>query len=154
VDKQSFPTLQERHERDEKLLAAIKAHMPQLERLLLPFQSDYEDRLYRFYYQSFKVYFLQDSTLMAAELFKSIGADIGREVCEWFEEIVAGGTGLEFETEHNLDWLRHARPVVEAFLHAKYFLEMMLKYGREMDHAPEQFLPTGWAAILLLYNQR
>ena len=152
--KQSLPTLQERHERDENLLVAIKAHLPQLEKLLFPFQSDYEDRLYRFYYQSFKVYFLQDSTLMAAELFRNIGADVGREVCASFEAIVAGGTGVEFEMEHNRDWLRNTRPIVEAFLHAKYFLEMMIKYGRELDNAPEQFLPTGWAAILLLYNQR
>ena len=31
---------------------------------------------------------------------------------------------------HNDDWPRHARPLVEAFLHAKYFVEMMVKYGR------------------------
>lgn len=49
--------------------------------------------------------------------------------------------------------MSHTRPIVEAFLHAKYFLEMMIKYAREMDAAPIM-LPTGWAAILELYNQR
>lgn len=140
--------------KDEKLLAAIKGRLPQLEELHFVFESDYEDRLYRFYYQSFKVYQLRYSTLKAAELFKTIGGGVNQNLCAWFEEIVETGTGFEFETDHNADWLRHTRPIVEAFLHAKYFLEMMIKYARELDHVPEQFLPTGWAAILLLYNQR
>ena len=147
-------TLEERLERDEKLLIAIRTHLPQLEELLFVFQSDYEDRMYRLYYQSFKVYELQYSTANAAALFKTIGDDIGRDLCAWFQEIVQAGTCGEFKTDHNTDWLRHTRPIVEAFLHAKYFLEMMIKYGREFDHAPNQFLPTGWAAILVLYNQR
>jgi hypothetical protein len=42
---------------------------------------------------------------------------------------------------------------VEAFLHAKYFVEMMVKHGRAMDQASEQ-LPSAWAAILELYRQR
>jgi hypothetical protein len=146
--------MQERHARDERLLAAIKARLPELENLLLQFESDYEDRLYRFYYQSFKVYSLQESTLIAAEVFREIGKEVGQLPCAWFEEIATHGTGFVFELEHNKDWLPKTRPIVEAFLHAKYFLEMMVKYGRELDSAPDQFLPTGWAAILLLYNQR
>jgi hypothetical protein len=148
MSKPISPTLEEQLEKDQKLLEAIKAHLPQLERLLFQFRSDYEDRMYRFYYNSFKVYSLQDSTLQAADLFRTIGRAVERTLCAWFEEIVAGGTGLEFEMEHNRDWLRSTRPIVEAFLHAKYFLEMMVKYGQELDH-PAQFLPTGWAAILL-----
>ncbi len=147
-------TLEEQLERDEKLLIAIRTHLRRLEELLFVFQSDYEDRMYRLYYQSFKVYELQYSTANAVALFKTIGDDIGRDLCAWFQEIVQAGTCGEFKTDHNTDWLRHTRPIVEAFLHAKYFLEMMIKYGRELDHAPNQFLPTGWAAVLLLYNQR
>ena len=153
MSKQMPPNLEEQLEKHRELLAAIKAHLPQLERLLFQFRSDYEDRVYRFYYNSFKVYSLQDSTLAAAELFRTIGEVVKQELCQWFEEIVAGGTGVEFETDHNRDWLSVTRPVVEAFLHAKYFLEIMVKYGNELDRPPE-FLPTGWAAILLLYNQR
>ncbi len=153
MSKQMPANLEEQLEKHRELLAAIKGHLPQLERLLFQFRSDYEDRVYRFYYNSFKVYSLQDSTLAAAELFRTIGGVVKQELCKWFEEIVAGGTGVEFETAHNRDWLSATRPVVEAFLHAKYFLEMMVKYGNELDRPPE-FLPTGWAAILLLYNQR
>ena len=44
-------------ERNNQLLAAIKARLPELERLLEEVSSHwgYEDPVYRFYYQSFKV---------------------------------------------------------------------------------------------------
>lgn len=135
------------------LLEAIKAHLPELESLLFEFRSDYEDRMYRFYYQSFKVYSLQESTMKAVDLFKRIGAVNESKLCEWFEDIVAEGTGSEFDMDHNKKWMLNTRPIVEAFLHAKYFLEMMVTYGNEMG-AVQTVLPTGWAAILCLYNQR
>jgi hypothetical protein len=134
-------------------LKAIKAHLPELELLLLECRSEYEDRLYRFYYQSFKVYGLQESTIKALNLFKRIGAVNQSDLCNWFEDIVAEGTGSNFNIDHNQNWKLHTRPIVEAFLHAKYFLEMMVKYGNEMDAVPT-VLPTGWAAVLCLYKQR
>ena len=71
----------------------------------------------------------------------------------WFEAIVAEGTGIEFDAAHNAEWPRHTRPQVEAFLHARYFVEMMVKYGRELDAAPT-LLPSGWAAVLSLFGLR
>jgi hypothetical protein len=41
---------------------------------------------------------------------------------------------------------------VEA-LHARYMLEMAVKYGIELDGTP-RFLPSGWAALLYLYDLR
>jgi O-methyltransferase involved in polyketide biosynthesis len=143
--------LQTRLQKDQRLLDTIKAKLPDLERLLVPFQVTYEEGIYRFYHHSFKVYQLQHCTLQAVEIFKSIASD--NQLCEWFEQIVTAGTGQVWEQGHNLDWTLHTRPIVEAFLHTKYFLEMMIKYGREMDTAAT-ILPTGWAAILELYNQR
>lgn len=63
------------------------------------------------------------------------------------------GTREKFEVAHNKAWLAHTRPIVEAFLHAKYFLEMVVKYGRELDEAPS-IMPSGWAAVLYLYQKR
>lgn len=134
-------------------MEAIKAKLPELECLLVLFQSLYEDGIYRFYHHSFKVYLLQDCTLEAVKIFRGIGKTTGNRPCQWFEEIVAAGTGLEWKIEHNENWMVHTRPIAEAFFHTKYFLEMMVKYGREMD-AAANMLPTGWAAILELYNQR
>jgi len=42
---------------------------------------------------------------------------------------------------------------VAAFLHTKYFVEMMIKYGTELKEAPHT-LPSGWASVLYLYNMR
>jgi len=153
VEKQLTDHLQKELRRDQVLLDAIKAHLPELESLLFQFRSDYEDRMYRFYYQSFKVYSLQESTAKAVDLFERVGAVSENKLCNWFEDIVAGGSGSAFDEDHNENWTIHSRPIVEAFLHAKYFLEMMVKYGNEMDAVPT-ILPTGWAAILCLYNQR
>jgi len=145
--------LLEKLQKDQRLLESIQAHLPELESLLYVFQSDYEDRMYRLYYQSFKVYSLQDSTETASRLFEKIGGAVEGELSDWFHEILSSGVGCEFELEHNKRWLFHTRPIVEAFLHAKYFLEMMVRYAKELDTAPS-VLPTGWAAILCLYNQR
>jgi hypothetical protein len=46
-----------------------------------------------------------------------------------------------------------SRPIVEAFLHARYFLEMAVRYGRELKATPMP-LPSGLAALLYLYDLR
>jgi hypothetical protein len=145
--------LKNKLQKDQTLLDSIKANLRDLERLSIGFQGMYLDGIYRFYHQSFKVYHLQTITLRAVELFRNIGKAPDRQVCPWFEEIIAAGTGFEFQPEDNLNWTLRTRPIVEAFLHAKYFVEMMTRYGRELNSAPNM-LPTGWAAILELYNQR
>lgn len=153
MSKQISEYAQSRFQRNQALLAAVKANLPQLESLLSEFLYEYEDRVYRFYHQSFKVYSLQNYTLKAREVFKTIADATNSQLCGVFEEIVAGGTDVEFEMDHNKDWLLQTRPIVEAFLHAKYFLEMMVKSAREIDSVPT-VLPSGWAAILELYQQR
>ena len=45
------------------------------------------------------------------------------------------------------------RPILEAFFHARYMLEMAVKYGKELDRPPN-CLPSGWAAFLYLYDLR
>ena len=78
----------------------------------------------------------------------------GKSLCREFEEIIrAGAGGKHFEPEHNKNWTHHTRPFVEAFFHAKFFLEMVVKYGKELEGPPDM-LPSGWAAVLCLYNLR
>lgn len=50
-------------------------------------------------------------------------------------------------------WVVSTRPLVEAFFHARFMLEMVVQYGRTLD-APPQMLPSGWAAVLYLYGLR
>jgi hypothetical protein len=43
--------------------------------------------------------------------------------------------------------------MLQAFFHARYFLEMACKYGKELE-SPPQFMPSGWAAVVYLYDLR
>jgi hypothetical protein len=142
-----------REEYSEKLLANIKQRLPELEELLRRADDHWglEDGVYRFYHQSFKVYGLQGLTGSIRTALASLLPD--RPLNAWFSQIVAEGTGKTFEASHNQDWLRHTRPIVEAFFHAHYFLRMACKYGRELQEPP-QAMPSGWAALLYLFDLR
>jgi len=135
------------------LLASIKEALPELEPLLENASSHwgYEDAIYRYYHQSFKVYRVQDTTLEIVEALRALAPH--RELNEWFMHIVADGTGKEWESSHNADWERMTRPMLEAFFHARYFLEMAVKHGRELERPPAM-MPSGWAGVLCLYGLR
>jgi hypothetical protein len=140
---------------EKELLTNIKAKLPELDGLLQEMRShwEYEDPVYRFYHQSFKVYALQNETKRIVAALRSIAPN-GTTFSPMFEEICqAGASGKHFEPEHNVNWTMHTRPFVEAFFHAKFFLEMAVKYGRELEEPPHM-LPSGWAALLCLYNLR
>jgi hypothetical protein len=137
----------------QRLFTNLKASLAELE-LLLAASSDhwrYEDGVYRFYHQSFKVYALQSTTAAIVSALQALAPD--RKLNEWFMQIVGEGTGQAFKMEHNRQWLTATRPIVEAFFHARFFLEMAVRYGKELS-APPTMLPSGWAALLYLYNLR
>lgn len=136
-----------------KLLGNLRAALPALEKLLEEASSHwgYEDPVYRFYHQSFKVYRLQEKTLEIVAQLRALAPEL--PLNEWFQKIVDEGTGKEFAPEHNERWLEVTRPILEAFFHARYFLEMAVRYGRELA-VPPRMLPSGWAALLYLFNLR
>jgi hypothetical protein len=138
---------------EDQLLTNVKLRLPELEELMEEMNSHwyYEDPIYRFYYQSFKVYNLQNETKKIVEALKSIAPE-GQNFCKEFQEIIeSGASGKKFEMENNENWTYHTRIFVEAFFHAKFFLEMAVKYGKELKKPPDM-LPSGWAALLCLYN--
>ncbi len=142
-------------EKENQVLANIRKKLPELEMLLEEVGSHwvYEDSIYRFYHHSFKVYGLQGITRRIVDALNELAPE-GKSFCREFEEIIeAGAGGKDFELEHNKNWSQHTRPFVEGFFHAKYFLEMIVKYGKEMEKPPEM-LPSGWAAVLCLYDLR
>ena len=71
----------------------------------------------------------------------------------WFMQIVSEGTGHEFSAKMNERWLEATRPILEAFFHARYYLDMVCRYGRQLTEPPSP-LPSGWAAVLYLYGLR
>ena len=135
------------------LFANLKAALPELQALLDKYNGDweYEDRVYRFYHMSFKVYDLQVGTTSMTEALQALAPD--RKLHEWYRKIVSQGTGKKFVLDHNNRWLKETRPIVEAFFHARYMLEMAVKYGKELERPPN-CLPSGWAAFLYLYDLR
>ncbi|MGH9802331.1 MAG: hypothetical protein ACRD82_18355, partial [Blastocatellia bacterium] len=132
---------------------SIKSNLDELEKLLKWVNSHcfYEDYVYRFYHQSFKVYQLQELTRKIADLLLSIAPE-GKGFCHYFQELIQAGAGEKvFEMDHNLEWTTHTRPFVEAFFHARYFLEMAVKYGQSLDEVPK-YMPSGLAALFCLYD--
>lgn len=137
----------------QALFSRLKFALPALEQLLTEATSHwgYEDGVYRFYHQSFKLYGLQAATNSIVDALHALAPE--RDLNEWFVQIVKDGTGKRFEQSHNAQWLEVTRPIVEAFFHARYFLEMAVRYGSTLK-APPQVLPSGWAAFLYLYRLR
>lgn len=107
---------------------------------------------YRFYHHSFKVYGVQAITQEVIDTLRSLLPDA--KFNKEFQQIfVAGASGKQFSMNHNENWSDHTRVFLEAFFHAKFFLEMAVKYGVELDEVP-QVLPSGWAALLYFYGAR
>jgi hypothetical protein len=144
---------EERRAEEVKLLANIQEALPGLEPMWQQANDHwgYEDPVYRFYHQSFKVYYLQAQTTEIVKALQDLAPHL--PLNPWFTQIVAEGTGREFSMEVNQRWPEATRPILEAFFHARYFLEMVCKYGKELDEPPV-VLPSGWAGVLYLYGLR
>ena len=142
----------ERERLERLLLANMRQQAPQLQELLEQVNSHgcYEDRMYRFYHHSYKVYRLQDETQSIAAALAGIAPE-GRGFCDFFLTILQSGTGQEFQLEDNRHWIERTTPILQAFLHARYFLEMAVKYAAQLEQPPE-IMPSGWAALRHLYD--
>jgi len=153
--------MEKRYAKHSVLLEKIKEQLPSLESLLEKVSGlSYEDRIYRFYHGSLKVYWLQEHTEEMVKLLRELSPHIDKDdpykynpFCEYFKQIYTEGTGWEHKLHHNHKWGMVTRPIVEAFFHARYFIEMAVKYGKELDEAPT-CLPSGWAALLEFYKIR
>jgi len=153
------------------LLDNIKANLPMLEATLFGLDDALmmgvkkskdqmglsEDMMYRFYHYSFKVYGLQDTTKKIVEILATLDPKENKNLCSFFAEIVMSSMKVgPFKMKHNNEWTKHTRPIVEAFLHAQYFLAMAVKYGNMFKNrkTPPTSLPSGWASLLILYGIR
>jgi hypothetical protein len=114
---------------EHALLASVRAQREAL-KALLDASSDhwgFEDPVYRFYHQSLKVFWLQPQTDNIVRQLSGLLPD--RPLHPWFLQIVRQGTGKEFTTADNDRWTLVTRPIVEAFFHARFFLEMAVRYA-------------------------
>ena len=133
------------------LLTRLKEQQPALHEMLVKLSGYYfEDGFYRFYHGSFKVYGVEASTVAAVELLKKLMPE--RKLNLQFEEIIRDGTGKDFDQKANEDWTGETRPLLEAFAHAKFMVEMAVRYADLPE--PPQPMPSGYAALLYLFDLR
>jgi predicted protein tyrosine phosphatase len=153
VSPDTYLSVDQRGVEEAKLFAAIIRKLPRLEEVLrtVNCQHAYEDAVYRFYHGSFKVFGIQASTQLIVKTLQSLAPR--RPLCSSFSRIVAEGTGKEWTEEVNQRWPETTRPMLEAFFHARYFLEMVCKFGKELKEPPQP-MPSGWAAVLELHRLR
>lgn len=135
----------------QELLQRIKAALPQLEALYEDLDHEYEDRVYRYYHGSDKVYLLDAGTQKMVQALQELCP--GRPLNDAFGSLLKEGTGKSSHGAARADRTAQERRILEAFFHAKYFLEMTIRYGKSLDIAPSR-LPSGWASVLYLFNLR
>ena len=132
----------------QHLLAIVKKHLPRLEILLEEMNLLQEILIYRCYQGSFKAYDFQEKTLEVVSLFREIGEIEGLTLHEYFEEVVSAGTG---QRNLNQEWTVGQRPILEAFMHVRLFLEIMVKYAKNTEPMPS-FISYGWLGVMELYE--
>lgn len=96
------------------------------------------------------MYGLQHQTRSIRNRLQALAPD--RPLNPWFVQIIEPGTGKRFEPEDNARWTEATRPILEAFFHARFFLEMAVRYANLQ--APPRPLPSGYAALLDLFGLR
>lgn len=139
----------ERSPEERTLRNNLVTKAPELQALLEKTNGivGYEDAVYRFYSQSFKVFAVQSLTVEIVAMLRSLVP--GREFHPFFRQVIEAGTEKTFTTDVNRRWVDSAGPVLQAFLHARYFLEMGCKY-REPPQGV--FLDSRWMALRFLYG--
>jgi len=142
-----------KNEQHTELLQNIKNKFQDLAKLHMKITDHFNEEyyMYRYYHHSFKAYYIQDSTKEIYDILASLAPE-GCSINKMAKEIVEKGINKSFKMDHNKNWNKHLLPMIQAFYHMKFFLEMTIKYSN-LEDAPE-VLPMGWAALLHFYNIR
>lgn len=141
-----------KHVAERQLLENLRTYCQELRVLLDKCSGEwgFDDPIYRFYHQSFKVYYLQDRTLQIVRALEQLSPE--RPLHPSFREIIEQGTGKVFELADNRNWTPTTRPILEAYFHARFFLDVAIRCADIEE--PPTFLPSGYAALLYLYGLR
>jgi hypothetical protein len=151
---EAYKSLHERECLERILLQNMHKSASDLQQLLDEANDrwTHEDGIYRFYHQSFKVFDLQSQTDRMTAALRTI-APQDQPFCELFQRMLRNGTGRTFKLEDNASWFDTVSPIVFAFLQARYFIEMAVRYAKELEEPPQP-MASGWAALLCLYDIR
>jgi hypothetical protein len=142
---------------ENRLLGNIKNNLEGVDHCLGNFRNmwGYEDIMYRYFCGSFKVFGANNLTSEGFDLLKSLDPKDEKSLDEGYTCLVERALPIRFNLEMNKDWMASTAPIVNAFLQTQYFLEMTSRYGHSMQSEDlHGFLPSGWAALLILYKFR
>tara|TARA_R100001132_G_C3273397_1_gene95490 strand:- start:3135 stop:3695 length:561 start_codon:yes stop_codon:yes gene_type:complete len=141
---------------ETSLFKAVTSKVDDLRKIKSSVESEWgeADLFYRFYHNSFKVYRIQEWTKDIVSALQSLLPD--REMNSLFMSIVSEGTGVSFKMEHNNNWSFHTRPLLEAYFHAKRFLDSAIESSDELEaeEEPPNVLSSSWATTLYLFDLR
>jgi hypothetical protein len=139
--------------RIDALFVRIKARLSDLEAMAEELEAVEENGVYRFYHGSYKVFNMQEPIKEAFKLIEEIGGEDDPPHFE-YALLVKAGTENDFAGDRtNPNWDAEAKPILEAFWHTKYFITMMVKYGKKLEKV-EPPLDYGMAAVLYLFELR
>ena len=144
---------------DADLLKNIKVRLKEAEDLLAEVEDHWaeQDLVYRYYHHSYKVYYIQGLTNKIVDFMVAVDPKPKEKRRENFDvrflRILDDGTGHVFHVDHNHEWDKRARPMLEAFWHAKYCLQNMIRSAKEMEEA-KGMLASGWAGVLSIFRMR
>ncbi len=144
---------EKQHALASTLLSTITERRAEIANKLDWFKKEEPDLVYRLYHQSYKTFIMVDLIQSANELFSGLAPE-STELNDWYVKITQAAISKKFDPDStNQHWLEETLPILQGFWQAKYFLEQMLAAAGELDEAP-RILPSGWAAVLYLYNLR
>lgn len=148
---------EERNAKHKRFFNSVKSNLEEAKALKEELDKDWyvPNHFYRFYHQSFKAFQAQEVTRKCLNFFQKIGGDEFK-LNDWYLQIVKEGIDKEFDLSHNSTWLETTRPLIEAMLHSKMFLDLIVKHGEDLknEEEPPDMLDNGWAAVLYLFNER
>jgi hypothetical protein len=102
-----------------------------------------ENGVYRFYHGSFKVFNMQGPIKEAFKLIDEIGGEDDPPHFD-YALLVKAGTENDFAGDRtNANWDAETKPILEAFWHTKYFINMMVKYGKSWRKLSRRSI-TAW----------
>jgi hypothetical protein len=129
-----------RHEQVQRLFANLRRALPEMERLLheVTLQSSRE------------ICRLQAITAKVVETLHALAPEL--PINSRVASKVAVGTGA-VRSLNDASWIDAARPVVDAFLEAKFFLESGIQCAKKAGD-PSQAEPAELAVLLRFYNLR
>lgn len=136
------------NEPHDALLARVRASLPALEALQQEMAEAEAVGILRFYNSDLRVYDLRLLVERAGVVFREIAGE--GELALPFEILVQDAAVDRLDLRNSRVWIMSALPVLTAFHHCQFLVEQHVRYGREMERAPD-VPPVGWAALLCLY---